>query len=105
MQAPMISQHDFNEQHSFCQPQMRQSWQICCAAHVALASARAHQARMCLHDALATDFCNVQGVEGDVVSDALSRWLCSFRAPQPPLPGRTETEQVEQILDEKPGTA
>ncbi|CAK0787120.1 hypothetical protein CVIRNUC_010336 [Coccomyxa viridis] len=46
-----------------------------------------------------------RGVEGDVVSDALSRWLGSFRAPQPPLPGRTKTEQVEQISDEKPGTA
>ncbi len=58
-----------------------------------------------MHAAPVTDLCNVQGVEGDVVSDALSRWLGSFRAPQPPLPGRTKTEQVEQISDEKPGTA
>ena len=101
----MISQQEFNAQYSFCKPQMHQSRQICCAAHVAPASARAHQARLFLYDALIIDSCKVQGVEGDVVSDALSRWLGSFRAPQPPLPGHNESEEIEQISGEKPGTA
>ena len=58
-----------------------------------------------MHAAPTTDLSNVKRVQGDVVSDAHSRWLGSIRHHSLRLPGRTKTEQVEQISDEKPGTA
>ena len=48
---------------------------------------------------------NVQGIEGNKVSNTLSRWLGSFRGRQPPLPGHYRTEEAEQMSDEEPSKA